>query len=61
MFDYDMEPAPYNVPLVGTTDSDTLFDGHKLGWYDIDCRDVVAKIIMILPLKWLDSPTLFLH
>ena len=38
-----MEPAPLNVPLVDTLAADTLFDGNTWGYYDIDCRTVVAQ------------------
>ena len=40
--DDDIEPAPDNVPLVDTPDSDTLFEGKTWGWYGIDRRAVVA-------------------
>ena len=41
--DYGMEPAPKNVPLVGTPDSDTIFEGHIWGWGGIDLCAVVVQ------------------
>ena len=40
--DDDIEPAPENVPSVGTPAADTLFEGQTWGWDDIDRRSVVA-------------------
>ena len=41
--DDDKEPAPKNVPLVYTPDSDTLFELQTWGWDDIDRRSVLAQ------------------
>ena len=40
--DYDMKPAPKNIPLLDTNAADKCFEGQKCGWDGIDCRAVVA-------------------
>ena len=41
--DDDMEPVSKNLTSVNTPASDTLFEGHKWGWYGINCCAVVAQ------------------